>query len=33
MQNPIYQYIFVGTLILIAAFAPIVFLIIDKAGL
>jgi hypothetical protein len=31
MQNPIFTYIY-GALILIAAFAPIVFVIIDKAG-
>jgi len=31
MQNPIYTYVY-GALILIAAFAPIIFLIIDKAG-
>jgi hypothetical protein len=32
MRDPIYPYIF-GALILIAAFAPIAFLIFDKAGL
>jgi len=31
MQNPIYAYVY-GALILIAAFAPIIFLIIDKTG-
>ena len=32
MRNPIVSYIF-GALILIAAFAPIVFVIFDKAGI
>jgi len=32
MQNPIYPYVF-GVLILIAAFAPVVFSIIDMAKL
>ena len=32
MRNPIVTYIY-GALILVAAFAPIVFVIFDKAGI